>query len=370
MSASSPVRLHTHIRGAGSQSYFDLANGLGAAIFKSPSLRHIILSCSDITVDSVRSLQNCDNKTPLETLQFEECNISADALKLILALPKALKRLTLGERLHHFHEPTSCYLSEAGRGFVDALALQAPSLQYLKQTQGLSHVLLNWSTFSSSNRRHTFCLPHELPQFPALVELDVPFGSPLQSITATLPPRLEKVRVHRVHERIPTAAVQAITRELGVFGITSLKHLEIVLIEHRTERSDTEEAWLAELIGPEGGKSVLAYDSKRAQIWDLGQRLKQNNIRLTINWVRSAGYIPPYMDGEILPTEFTIYDSNSPDMFGHIPSGNVIRDTTCQERLKQQISVALYEQSEPVAVGDGTMLLQTLSDYDLHGGDQ
>jgi chromosome condensin MukBEF MukE localization factor len=124
------------------------------------------------------------------------------------------------------------------------------------------------------------------------------------------------------------------------------------MLEHRTDRADTEDAWLNELIGPEEGKSVLAYADKRVEIWDLGRRLKQNKVRLTINWIRSAGYIPPYMDGEILPTEFTIYDSNSPDIFGHIPSGNIIRDTTCQERLQEQGSAASHEHSESDSVSD------------------
>merc|ERR1711981_1006558 len=237
----------------------------------------------------------------------------------ILALPKALKRLTLGERLHHFHDPTSGYLPESGIGLAEALAQQAHSLEYLKQTQQFSRVLLHWSTSTVAERRQIFCLPAEIPNLNSLTELDIPYGSPLQMIAARLPPQLDKIRVHHFHEHIPPAAIDAITRELRLFEKSSLKHLEVVLMEIRTDRQDTEDDWLDTLIGPESHRSILFYGQKRAEVWDFGRKLRKNGIRLTVNWVRSAGYIPPFMHGEILPTEFTIYDSNSPDLFGHIP---------------------------------------------------
>ena len=329
------MRIHTHVRGDISKNYFDLCDGQAAVIFKSTSLRHIFLSCADITVGSVRLLKDCTDKTPLETLVFEECNIDAQALKMILALPKALKRLTLGERLHHFHDPTSGYLPESGIGLAEALAQQAHSLEYLKQTQQFSRVLLHWSTSTVAERRQIFCLPAEIPNLNSLTELDIPYGSPLQMIAARLPPQLDKIRVHHFHEHIPPAAIDAITRELRLFEKSSLKHLEVVLMEIRTDRQDTEDDWLDTLIGPESHRSILFYVQKRAEVWDFGRKLRKNGIRLTVNWVRSAGYIPPFMHGEILPTEFTIYDSNSPDLFGHIPSNNFIRDTKCEEVINQ-----------------------------------
>ena len=70
-------------------------------------------------------LKGSDMKTPLETLVFEECNISPEAIKNILALPRALKRLNLGERNHHFNGIFLSTLPMAGNGLVEALAMQA-----------------------------------------------------------------------------------------------------------------------------------------------------------------------------------------------------------------------------------------------------
>ena len=106
-------------------------------------------------------------------------------------------------------------------------------------------------------------------------------------------------------------------------------------MEVRTDREGSEDEWLEELVGPESHRSILFYEWKRADLWSFGNRLHKMDIRLTINWIRSAGYIPPFMHGEILPTEFTIYDSDSPDLFGHIPSGNFIRDADCERRLRE-----------------------------------
>jgi hypothetical protein len=281
-------------------------------------------------------LEDKTSKTPLESLVFEECNISSEALKLILSQMKALKRLTLGERLHHFHTPTSGYLPESSDGLAQALALQAPSLEFLKQTQQMSRVLLHWNSLGAPERRHVFCLPADLPTFPNLTELDIPYGSPLQSL-ASRASKLRKVRIHNVHEHLSVLALEAITRELNLLNPTSIKHLELILMEARTDRDHTEEQWLDYLVSPSSTKCILVYSQKRELIWDFGQKLRKNDIRLTVNWVRSAGYIPPYMHGEILPTEFTIYDSNSPNIFGHEPSGNVIRDTECEARLQVKL---------------------------------
>ena len=77
-------------------------------------------------------------KTNLQSLTFEECNIEAAALAVILRYPKALRRLTLGERLHKFRGRPAL-LCLAPKVFLDALFLQAESLEYLMMTGGDLH---------------------------------------------------------------------------------------------------------------------------------------------------------------------------------------------------------------------------------------
>jgi hypothetical protein len=285
-------------------------------------------------------LQDFNERTNLESLVFEECNIDGDALKMIMKIPKALKRLTLGERVHHFHEPTSGYLpEESGGKLVEALALQAHSLEYLKQTQESStKVLRKWYHYTSSERRRVFALPHELQDFPALKEIDIPYGSPLTSLIAKLQPQLKKIRLTQVHEYVilgPGELLNVLPRELRIMDQPTVNHLELVLNEEKTPRGDTQAEWLAELLGPDSHVNPWSLDESRTSVWEFGRRLGGRDIRLTFKWIRSAGFIPPFMHGEIVPTEFTIYDSKLPDIFGCYDLNEWFRDKECARRAKE-----------------------------------
>jgi hypothetical protein len=280
-------------------------------------------------------LQDSNTKTNLETLVFEECNIEAGALKLILSRPKALKRLTLGERIHHFHSSPPGYLIDHGPQFAAALAEQANSLEYFKQTQHGPRPIYLLPTES----RHLYVLSDSLPEMPMLKEFDVPYGSPLCAIATKLPPRLQKVRLHhtpRFAYEVQALLLRILPRELRILENKSVKHLEMVLYEARTNREDTQEEWLAQLLSQEddSGRYPWAAEGNRDSIWALGRKLSQHGIRLTVNWIRSAGFIPPFMHGEILPTEFKIYDSDQPDVFGSLEMGKWSRDSECAARIR------------------------------------
>ncbi|KIW04028.1 uncharacterized protein PV09_04851 [Verruconis gallopava] len=338
------LHLHTHIRGT---TYFDLCNGKGSIIFQSPTLRHIHLACTDITTEIVESLRGCDIKTPLETLVFEECNIDSDALAVILSLPKALKRLTLGERLYHFHDPPSECLSLSGPGLATALKHQAHSLEYLKQTQVYKPIQNHWFNLSESERQRRFCSSDALPFFPSLKEIDLPYGSPLYAIVKKAPPQLERIRVHHFHGSLlgqQDVLLKTLPRELNIMNQRRLSHLELIFPETRTNRQDTQEQWLETLMDKLIKHGPFRHESMRTNIWEFARRLRTRDIRLTIDWIRSAGYIPPFMDGEILPTQFNIYDSDRIDVFGHYESGRVFRDKECERRARQE---GIYQGPEP-----------------------
>lgn len=353
--------LHTHIKGT---TFFDLNNGKGSIIFLSPTLRHIHLACTDLVPSTVRYLQNSGSGTPLESLVFEECNIDATALKLVLSKPEGLRRLTLGERIYHFHDNSAGHLTGIPEKLADALSPQAASLEYLSQTQRTTRLMESYYFFPAV-RSHLIISPYLAP-LPMLKELDIPYGSPLSSITAILPPGLEKIRLHNVPRYAYDGRdilLLVLPPQLRLFEHKCLKHLELVLQEARTERDDTQEEWLDTLLAEDSDRNPWRDDedgrgSVRENIWAFGWKLRNAGIRLTVRWIRSAGYIPPFMYGEILPVEFGIYDSNRPDIFGSVEMGKWFTDAQCSARIRASpvwedvygVKLPDVSQSSPLAI--------------------
>jgi hypothetical protein len=76
-------------------------------MFLHPTLRNITFSCLNFAADMsheddlVKEKQKC---TPLQSLTIIECNVNIQFLDVVLSLPKALKELSIGERLHTFSQ--------------------------------------------------------------------------------------------------------------------------------------------------------------------------------------------------------------------------------------------------------------------------
>ncbi|ORY14021.1 hypothetical protein BCR34DRAFT_586056 [Clohesyomyces aquaticus] len=127
--------LSLHAHGVG-QSKFDF--GENALIFLHPTLRDLTISCSNFTSRSMSQIPPEKLKsTPLRSLTFIECNVYLDLLNIVLSLPRALKRLSVGERLHVFD---GCQPTVAPRTtnpqFLEILRKQSDSLEHLNIEHG------------------------------------------------------------------------------------------------------------------------------------------------------------------------------------------------------------------------------------------
>jgi hypothetical protein len=307
-------------------------------IFTSPSLRHIHLACADITLPCVKRLLDFKERTNLRSLVFEECNIDANALNVILSKPKALKRLTLGERLYHFHRTATPSLSKLSNTLAGALELQAQSLEHLKHTARVldrQHIVSQMIVLPTGGLR--LPTPSIFPLFPKLKELDVLYESFMSCITFNPHPALEKLRVHQIFSFMLDRnwLLRNLLQEFNIFDLPNLKHLELVMIECRTHREDNEEQWLDALLSKDNPKYPWYKEEARMCVWELSRRLKKRGVRVTVNWIRSAGFIPPFMYGEILPMEFNIYDSDRMDTFGSVEKNRSFRDADCRNRARK-----------------------------------
>jgi hypothetical protein len=275
-------------------------------------------------------------KTNLKSLVFEECNIDANALHLILSIPKALKRLTLGERLYHFFSSPVPLLLESKSTLAKALELQADSLEYLMHTEQGRNATQHMFPFATPSMRPRLPTHQPYPSFPELRELDILYESTLYSVTTSALVSLQKLRVHRIPYfllEVPWL-LGAFPRDFRIFEQPNLKHIELVLREYRTDRDDTETEWLEALLGENSQGNPWTDEDARACVCELARRLRKRGIRLTVNAVRSAGYIPPFMHGEILPAEINVYDSDRMYLFGNYERARHSHDVDCPRRAR------------------------------------
>lgn len=90
----SDVRIQVTLHLSGTKRYWTVDNEL-AALFGHPTITSLTISCVEIHEDGLERLTNVV-KTPLEQLSFIECNLTTEALHLILSRPRALSQLYLG----------------------------------------------------------------------------------------------------------------------------------------------------------------------------------------------------------------------------------------------------------------------------------
>jgi hypothetical protein len=116
--------------------------GRAKAMFLHPTLREITLSCLNLKADMFLTDEIVAEKrksTALQSLVLIECNVNVQFLDVVLSLPKALKELSIGERLHTFAdcEPSMDWKARTSAAlFLTALQRQADSLRKLTHIGG------------------------------------------------------------------------------------------------------------------------------------------------------------------------------------------------------------------------------------------
>ena len=83
---------------SGSERYWNVEEDL-ATIFCHPTLTSLMISCAELH-ETFLSPLNCTAHSPLQQLTLIECNLTVQALSMILRVPKGLAELHIGIALH------------------------------------------------------------------------------------------------------------------------------------------------------------------------------------------------------------------------------------------------------------------------------
>ncbi|KAF2815807.1 uncharacterized protein BDZ99DRAFT_471132 [Mytilinidion resinicola] len=267
--------LHPH----GDNSRYYRLDRLGA-IFLHPSLRTIHLSC--VTIDEgLEYLQQYQHTTPLTSLIFDECEISAPGLASVLCAPKGLTDLTLGENMHH-SDYTDLFqrrrLRDSQDGLVGALLQQAHSLRFFKHLSETSSPIRGLNVFPALRRleltrvdiRQLFKFEHFLP-------------SDLESLILIEP------REHWIGQLDHVPSV------LAAHWLRNLKTLSFIVTLHYHLGVLSDKLW-GDALAPRIHK--LAYELRTGGV--CFRILARNDY---------TGAMPPYLDGEKIPEPVVVYDS-------------------------------------------------------------
>jgi hypothetical protein len=285
-------------------------------MFFHPTLRSITLSCTNfdarISHDSIPAEKK--KATPLQSLTLIECNVNVKFLDVVLSLPKALKELDIGERLHVFpgcHPSDDATTRTSNPLFVEALARQAESLQRLSHVSGnVAHIMRNRNFDTGSNG---------LRQLTSLKFLELGVESTLWAHLEAnnYPETLETLKVTDASWANSTPPTELFLRHpakvlrrcLDVVG----RMARTVDLDVRFSNGDCEQilttipvGHLAVILPTVLGGPV------RAPVYELAKELKSrgSRLRLFVNkFSTERTFIPPFMYGEEIPIERQFYDS-------------------------------------------------------------
>jgi hypothetical protein len=316
------VHLHSHI--STNTTLFSLDRSI--VLFHHPTLQDLHLACFDIVYAGWwhTSYHHYYGTTSLKSLSFEECNFEPSALSHLLSYPRALERLTVGERIWHFYSlpPGAVALGTKHNEFLEALSKQKSSLNYLKHAGGFCEIL----TYSSTDF-------NAILAFSELEEIDTPlFGflhsylgiSESRSAMLTPLPKLRRLRIHNIHDAyfdyMPSlfgqrtrcwqyanrTRIDPLTKRTVPFP---LDKLTLVLTEERSNDADD---------APELAVVTAKWRDplRRVKVYEFARRLREVGTRLVISQMIGKGFIAPYMYGEKVPEEIVVYDSEKMDEFG------------------------------------------------------
>ena len=291
-------------------------------MFLHPTVQNITLSCSDITDDLLASelFRNHERSTPLTNLVFDECNISAFGLQALLSLPRALKKITLGERQYHFHNPPCIPLGNDCEHFMGALYMQHESLEYIKHIGSR-----DW--LSDNPNLSTNVLHH----FDNLRMLELGPHSVLRKylIADDFPRNLESLRLlsnyahyHNLIRTIAYTHLSSLRMDWGsiVAAVLSkhnqVKYVDVILAQAFTQMSQG--------FGMDLLRSLWQSGERRNDIYQAAKPLRARGTRFQLFAEYFTGgnvFIPPYLYGEDVPQELLVYDSETPYLFESVKYG-------------------------------------------------
>lgn len=305
------VNLHGH--GSGDQKF---RLGRAQAMFFHLSLRQITLSCLDFEGEIDRGLLvEKRRSTTLQSLTLIECNVDVEFLKDVLSLPRSLRELSIGERLHVFDCKPSQDPSKrtSSAMFLTALQQQADSLTKLVHVGGQLEYI--------PQRERDPEGPAKLRSLVSLEHLELGVESHLNYFLRNngFPPSLKALKVLDAAISLSTVRNIKSVAEICFRSITSLLTdcmppsvqpdftIQLHFSDHALFR------FLIATHPTEYNRLLSTEILDRPAIYKAATLLKSYNGRFIIsrdNFPSGTSYIPPYMYGEELPEEDLMYDSN------------------------------------------------------------
>ncbi|CAN9381961.1 unnamed protein product [Alternaria alternata] len=346
------LTLHAH--GSGDNKY---KLGRAVAMFKHPSLQNITLSCLDF--DGELGISASETKTtPLRSLTLIECNVNVKFLDEVLSLPKALKELSIGERLHVFQECQPSMDPErrtSSRQFLLALQKQAHSLQRLTHCGG--HV-------GHLTPRDTD--PEGAEKLRSLVDLEyleLGFESHLYYYLrqSGFPPALRSLKMLDSAISINSGHDLRSLSDIAFRSLTSLVDvcLPRTLAEDFTlhlKFSDHSFFRLFEIVdATEQAHLLSALFFDRAATYKIASMLKSysTNSHFLVSretFPSGKSFIPPYMHGEELPVEELMYTSDDFWRFNGI-NYRIMDDENWRDELKKGKKLAICKRCKTRGLG-------------------
>jgi hypothetical protein len=313
---------------------FDM--GRNSVIFLHPTLRNLTISCFDIGEDLEVYLSVNQKASPLKSLTFDECNISVQGLSAILAIPKSLERLTLGERMFHLSGCTHAPLGQYPELLLQALALQQDSLQYLKHIGGfteLSERHTGMSMFLFRNMRQMELSTH------SIMTRILRESSPPWAVTIPADLRLLRLVEFYLSSEFESSDMQILSSVLE--WLSRVPQLDYLIDSHHLRFEDRQKTLeflsMKEELRPTW-KKILSLVG--VYFGDFEPTPEDGMHRLRIIAVRSTKFIPPYMYGETPPKEVAIFDSDTakPMLLKRRAEENEEKRVLAQSMVKHQIA--------------------------------
>jgi hypothetical protein len=285
------VILHSH---GATSDFWDLDRFY--CLFRHPSLRYLHVSCVNLPVD-LQELAQYASTTPLTTLIFDECEIEPGSLRHILATPRSLKHLTLGENVYNISRDRGVTprLSRAPDTTLQALLPVAHSLE------SLTHYDPKFIALGDPDRPPPLKLKGDgMRHFHSLKFLECDPCSFLHQgiiLAPTLaPPNLETLCI-RHPRRQHGDLFDQLPDCMPYTYLGSLKTLEF--IQSTSMKSPT---YISEYVcEPESlrERHAIAYKLHQHGI----------NMKVYMEFHNSRSLIPPYLHGEPIPIALCMYNA-------------------------------------------------------------
>lgn len=341
-------------------------------MFRHPTLRRITLSCLNFdTKTAIDDIPEKERKsTPLQSLTLIECNVNVKFLDVILSLPKALKELSIGERLHTFEdcEPSMDPKTRTSSAlFLTALQRQAESLQRLVHIGG--HI-------AYQTPRETD--PEGAAKLRSLINLEhleVGFESHLGYYLRQngFPPALRTLKMVDTAISINAGHDLRSLSDIAFRSLISLtaNHLpsklepDFVLHLNFSDHSFFRLFTMADPLEQNHFLSARFFD--RPAVYKIATIMKSYNGHFRVSrevFPSGSSFIPPYMHGEELPTEEIMYDSDDFWRFNGIDY-QVMDDENLRRELKEKSKLYVclacrkrgFGVDECMNLGDGSACL-------------